>query len=84
MESLNLNALAGSLPTSNLAGAEKELLNNFRGKFLMLFPLAPVVVPRDIDAICHPSGRTQYNNPLSFIPYDLQAGVQLWLCSRLR
>jgi hypothetical protein len=36
MESLNLNALAGSLPTSNLASAEKELLNNFRGKFLML------------------------------------------------
>ena len=32
MESLNLNALAGSLPTSNLASAEKELLNNFRGK----------------------------------------------------
>ena len=31
MESLNLNALAGSLPTSNLANAEKELLNNFRG-----------------------------------------------------
>ena len=31
MESLNLNALAGSLPTSNLASAEKELLNNFRG-----------------------------------------------------
>ena len=33
MESLNLNALAGSLPTSNLASAEKELLNNFRGDF---------------------------------------------------
>ena len=34
MESLNLNALAGSLPTSNLANAEKELLNNFRGNIL--------------------------------------------------
>jgi len=33
MESLNLNALAGSLPTSNLANAEKELLNNFRGTY---------------------------------------------------
>ncbi|KAI0248052.1 hypothetical protein BJV78DRAFT_1285092 [Lactifluus subvellereus] len=38
MESLNLNALAGSLPTSNLASAEKELLNNFRGKVLYVFP----------------------------------------------
>lgn len=35
MESLNLNALAGSLPTSNLANAEKELLNNFRGISLL-------------------------------------------------
>jgi hypothetical protein len=50
MESLNLNALAGSLPTSNLAGAEKELLNNFRGKFLMLFPFALIILPGDIDA----------------------------------
>jgi len=37
MESLNLNALAGSLPTSNLANAEKELLNNFRGNILIIF-----------------------------------------------
>ena len=36
MESLNLNALAGSLPTSNLANAEKELLNNFRGILSLL------------------------------------------------
>ena len=37
MESLNLNALAGSLPTSNLANAEKELLNNFRGIFFFQY-----------------------------------------------
>ncbi|KAI9457469.1 hypothetical protein BJY52DRAFT_1272668 [Lactarius psammicola] len=36
MESLNLNALAGSLPTSNLANAEKELLNNFRAAALSI------------------------------------------------
>jgi hypothetical protein len=40
MESLNLNALAGSLPTSNLANAEKELLNNFRGIYSRLFIIA--------------------------------------------
>jgi hypothetical protein len=39
MESLNLNGLAGSLPTSNLASAEKELLNNFRGN-ISFFPLS--------------------------------------------
>jgi hypothetical protein len=37
MESLNLNALAGSLPTSNLANAEKELLNTFKGKSVLFF-----------------------------------------------
>ena len=41
MESLNLNALAGSLPNSNLASAEKELLNNFRGKKISLLPPLP-------------------------------------------
>ena len=40
MESLNLNALAGSLPTSNLANAEKELLNNFRGISLFFVALS--------------------------------------------
>ncbi|KAI0270436.1 hypothetical protein BC834DRAFT_783416, partial [Gloeopeniophorella convolvens] len=34
--SLNLNALAGSLPNSNLANAEKELLNNFRAAALSI------------------------------------------------
>jgi hypothetical protein len=47
MESLNLNALAGSLPTSNLANAEKELLNNFRGTPFSLFIIA--IVPAEID-----------------------------------
>jgi len=28
---LNLNTLASSLPNSNLAEAEKDLLNNFKG-----------------------------------------------------
>jgi hypothetical protein len=32
--SLNLNTLANSLPNSNLANAEKDLLNNFKGLFL--------------------------------------------------
>jgi hypothetical protein len=47
MESLNLNALAGSLPTSNLANAEKELLNNFRGVSLFFFSpsLAITITP---------------------------------------
>ncbi|KAI0061387.1 hypothetical protein BV25DRAFT_1779381, partial [Artomyces pyxidatus] len=37
--SLNLNTLANSLPTSNLAGAEKELLNNFRAAALSITTL---------------------------------------------
>lgn len=46
MESLNLNALAGSLPTSNLASAEKELLNNFRGNSHFFSPpLAITITP---------------------------------------
>ena len=38
MESLNLNTLASSLPTSQ-QNAEKELMNDFRGTF-SFFPLA--------------------------------------------
>jgi hypothetical protein len=45
MESLNLNALAGSLPNSNLASAEKELLNNFRGKKFHLLIPTPLPFP---------------------------------------
>lgn len=48
MESLNLNALAGSLPTSNLANAEKELLNNFRGT-------SPLFLSRSPHAEIHPT-----------------------------
>lgn len=33
MESLNLKNLANSLPTSNLANAETDLLNDFKGTF---------------------------------------------------
>lgn len=47
MESLNLNALAGSLPNSNLASAEKELLNNFRGKKISLLP-PPFLLSRSL------------------------------------
>jgi len=48
MESLNLNALAGSLPTSNLANAEKELLNNFRGiSRVFFFPIFIVSAESD-------------------------------------
>jgi len=39
MESLNLNNLANSLPTSNLANAEKELTNNFKAAALSLTTL---------------------------------------------
>lgn len=35
--SLNLNTLANSLPNSNLANAEKDLLNNFKGPLLELY-----------------------------------------------
>ncbi|OCH88898.1 hypothetical protein OBBRIDRAFT_715987, partial [Obba rivulosa] len=37
--SLNLNMLASSLPTSNLANAEKELANNFKAAALSLTTL---------------------------------------------
>ena len=33
MESLNLNNLASSLPSSSYANAEKELTNNFKGAY---------------------------------------------------
>jgi hypothetical protein len=36
MESLDLNTLASSLPTANLANAEKDLLNNFKGEHMHL------------------------------------------------
>ncbi|KAI0944186.1 hypothetical protein AcW1_001950 [Taiwanofungus camphoratus] len=39
MESLNLNMLANSLPTSNLANAEKDLTNNFKAAALSLTTL---------------------------------------------
>ncbi|KAI9060341.1 hypothetical protein FKP32DRAFT_1595418 [Trametes sanguinea] len=39
MESLNLNNLASSLPTSSYANAEKELTNNFRAAALSLTTL---------------------------------------------
>ena len=38
---LNLNTLASSLPNSNLANAEKDLLNNFKGIDLGLKPSPP-------------------------------------------
>ncbi|KAI0782316.1 hypothetical protein C8Q75DRAFT_506313 [Abortiporus biennis] len=39
MESLNLNMLASSLPNSNLANAEKDLVNNFKAAALSLTTL---------------------------------------------
>jgi hypothetical protein len=57
MESLNLNALAGSLPTSNLANAEKELLNNFRGIYFSLSLLSrspPAEIHNLITFFCVP------------------------------
>lgn len=40
MESLNLNNLASSLPPSNLAKAEMDLTDNFKGA--PLSPLCPI------------------------------------------
>jgi hypothetical protein len=90
MESLNLNALAGSLPTSNLASAEKELLNNFRGDS----PFFPFPRYHDhfhlrrltccIVSLFLQSGRTEHNEPLSILALNLQALVQLGLRRRLR
>jgi hypothetical protein len=38
---LNLKTLASSLPNSNLAGAEKDLLNNFKGIDIFLIHPQP-------------------------------------------
>lgn len=67
MESLNLNALAGSLPNSNLASAEKELLNNFRGKKISLLPPLPAITitlhrqkkDRQLTCILSPPNKTK-------------------------
>jgi hypothetical protein len=50
--SLNLNTLANSLPNSNIAIAEKDLLNNFKGNALVFLcrwsfravPLLPLAI----------------------------------------
>ncbi|KAA1466983.1 hypothetical protein DENSPDRAFT_767241 [Dentipellis sp. KUC8613] len=39
MESLNLNTLANSLPNSNMANAEKDLLNDFKAAALSITTL---------------------------------------------
>ena len=91
MESLNLNALAGSLPTSNLASAEKELLNNFRGDF----PHFLLVPPLSRSSACEDrlltplyfslqSGCTKYNESLSILALYLEARVQLGIRCGLR
>jgi hypothetical protein len=64
MESLNLNALAGSLPTSNLANAEKELLNNFRGVFSNPPPCRRLT-------FLVGSGGPQHYQPLSLLTHNL-------------
>lgn len=43
MESLNLNMLANSLPTSNLANAEKDLTNNFKGASCFISSIITIV-----------------------------------------
>jgi len=45
MGSLDLNTLAHSLPTANLANAEKDLLNNFKGSYHVVFILICYPVP---------------------------------------
>lgn len=65
MESLNLNALAGSLPNSNLASAEKELLNNFRGKKIHLLIPTPLPFP----AITITLHRRKKDRQLTFIHF---------------
>lgn len=85
MESLNLNALAGSLPTSNLANAEKELINNFRG-ISLLSPCPIAICPTEI-VLNTPrlffsvpkSGGDEHNKSISLLTLDLQARVQLGL-----
>jgi hypothetical protein len=77
MESLNLNALAGSLPNSNLANAEKELLNNFRGVFSNPPPCRRLT-------FLVGSGGTQHYQPLSLLTHNLQALVQLGLRGGMR
>ncbi len=42
MESLNLNMLATSLPNSNLANAETELMNNFKGSSFSVLSVLPL------------------------------------------
>ena len=90
MESLNLNALAGSLPTSNLASAEKELLNNFRGNISFFAPsLSRSLHLRRLTYLLHcllpfQSGRAEHNESLSILALNIQARVQLGLCRRLR
>lgn len=90
MESLNLNALAGSLPTSNLANAEKELLNNFRGTYSLFLSRSPHaeidpthVSPRHfffrLPTKKKNSCRDEHNEPLSVLTLDLEARVQLGL-----
>jgi hypothetical protein len=90
MESLNLNALAGSLPTSNLASAEKELLNNFRGNFHFFPPSLAITIipPAEIDlhrlSLSLQSGRNEHNESLSILALNLQARIQLGLRRRMR
>ncbi|KAJ8468905.1 hypothetical protein ONZ51_g9346 [Trametes cubensis] len=60
MESLNLNNLASSLPSSSYANAEKELTNNFRGTHHL--PIAPSHAhPLPLSAISRPPSTSNHS-----------------------
>lgn len=54
---LNLNTLAGSLPNSNLATAEKDLLNNFKGLDLTFQSISTPQADKECGSFVFYSGR---------------------------
>ena len=62
MESLNMNTLVKSLPSSSVAGAEQDLLEKFKGKSFYLY--VGVALP---NANSEPSGGHVYYNPLQVV-----------------
>ena len=82
MEStLNLNTLANSLPNSNLAMAEKDLLNNFKGIFFHPTGFRGLTKPCRL-FVFH-SRRSQHHHPLPVLSTDIEACLQFRVRSRL-
>lgn len=76
MESLNLNNLVNSLPTSSLVNAEKDVADKFRGRHVLLSDKNDPLTPRR-------SGRAQHHHTLQVVPEDVEACIQCWLRSGL-